>query len=180
LFTPPAARPTYQVKIRFQSLPFKCNLQRYIVDAYIVDAYIADGFDPRPARDIEQAAKIADNGGPLFRECEHWRNYRGDMCTNVETEVGAFKRCAACRAMVYWWGCVQVDFNLPVAYLRCDILVSNFALSYGSTCAATTCSPACQKPDWKRGHKRECGQAHPCENTVRLALFTTERYFSVK
>ena len=67
---------------------------------HLVDEYIAAGKDCRSARQgrcIEVAAKIAANGGPLFRQCD---NISG-RCEKVEPEEGAFKRCAACRGVAY-------------------------------------------------------------------------------
>lgn len=34
-----------------------------------MDEYIALGTDPRPALEIERAAKVAADGGPLYRRC---------------------------------------------------------------------------------------------------------------
>ncbi|KAL4425770.1 hypothetical protein ABPG75_009786 [Micractinium tetrahymenae] len=66
-----------------------------------VDEYIALGTDPRPALEIERAAKIAVDGGPLFRRCAG--------CGVYETAWGEHKACAACKSVCYCGRECQVE-----------------------------------------------------------------------
>ncbi|PRW44236.1 Sodium hydrogen exchanger 7 [Chlorella sorokiniana] len=58
-----------------------------------VDEYTALGTDARPALEIERAAKIAADGGPLFRRCA--------ACGSYEETHGQYKACSACKAVRY-------------------------------------------------------------------------------
>ncbi|KAJ7145306.1 hypothetical protein C8R43DRAFT_1237469 [Mycena crocata] len=62
----------------------------------VVDDYIASGADHRGRTCIEDAAKIAVSGGPLYRRCE------ADACSNVEGRNSVkLLVCSGCLTTVY-------------------------------------------------------------------------------
>lgn len=101
-----------------------------------MDAAARERKDDPSAGNVEAAAKIDGNGGPLFRRCENKGCGAGDgggggsIRGNVATKFRDFKKwCAACRATVYR-------------------------------------SQTCQREVRRRSHDRECGCAHSRENSA--------------
>jgi len=69
-----------------------------------VDKYIASGKDLRPKIDIELAAKIGMNGGPLYKRCE------AESCDRVEVrDVEKMKCCGSCKLVYYCSQACQVS-----------------------------------------------------------------------
>ena len=102
-----------------------------------VDKYIATQGDSRSREVIERCAKIALDGGPLYKRCE------AASCERVEgVDVDHLKRCSKCKRvclLFYFLATYHIDQHAQIFY----------------------CSQTCQKDDWAR-HKTECSnQSHP-------------------
>ncbi|CAL1717150.1 unnamed protein product [Somion occarium] len=80
----------------------------------LVDDYIASRRDPRRKLDVEIAAKIGINGGPLYKHCE------ATGCNKHEKrDVEKLKGCSGCKAIFYCsQACQTMDWKRHKAECR--------------------------------------------------------------